>query len=94
MPRVSFEPSGAEIEVPEETSLLEAATAAGETEVLCCGITPACGKCRALIWEGEEHLTAPDALEASKRERLHFLPGERFGCMARVSGDVRVELTQ
>lgn len=94
MPRVSFEPSGAQIDVPEETSLLEAATAAGETDVLCCGITPACGKCRALIWEGDENLSPPDELETSKRTRLHFLPGQRFGCMAHVHGDVRVELSE
>lgn len=94
MPRVTFQPSGAHLDVPEETSLLEAASGAGETDVLCCGITPACGKCRAIILDGEESLTAPDALETSKRGRLHFLPGERFGCMARVLGDVEVEMRQ
>ena len=93
MPRVSFEPSGGEIDVPAETSLLEAASTAGESDVICCGITPACGKCRALVWEGAESLTVPDALEATKLARMHFLPGERFGCMARVTGDVRVEMT-
>jgi hypothetical protein len=33
---VTFRPSGEQIEVSEETSLLEAALAAGETEVPCC----------------------------------------------------------
>ncbi len=93
MPCVTFEPSGMVVDVERGTSLLEAAALAGETEVQCCGITPACGKCRALIWEGEANLSAPDALEVSKRAKLHFLPGERFGCMARVNGDVTVEWT-
>jgi uncharacterized 2Fe-2S/4Fe-4S cluster protein (DUF4445 family) len=94
MPRVTFHPSGAQLEVPEETSLLEAACGAGETDVVCCGITPACGRCRAIIHDGEDHLTTPDPLEAAGRGRLHFLPGERFGCMARVLDDVQVEMTR
>ena len=94
MHRVTFQPSGTVLDVPDETSLLEAAVGAGETDVLCCGITPACGKCRATILEGEERLTPPDALEAAKIVRLHFLPGQRFGCMARVLGDVHVEMAQ
>lgn len=94
MPRVTFHPSGAHLDVPDETSLLEAAVGAGETDVLCCGVTPACGKCRALIWEGDANLSLPDELEEAKRARLHFLPGERFGCMARVLGDVEVEMRQ
>lgn len=92
MPRVTFQPSGQTLEVPDETSLLEAAVRAGETDVLCCGITPACGKCRAIILDGEDRLTPPDALEATKTVRLHFLSSERFGCMARVLGDVEVEM--
>ena len=92
MPRVTFHPSGRTLNVAEETSLLEAATEAGESEVRCCGITPACGKCRVIILDGEERLTAPDELETAKRQRLRFLPGERFGCMARVLGNVEVEM--
>ena len=92
MPRVTFWPSGEHVDVMEETSLLEAATVIGESDILCCGITPACGKCRATILDGEERLTDPDELETSKRVRLRFLPGERFGCMARVLGDVEVEM--
>lgn len=92
MYRVTFYPSGRVLDVPVETSLLEAACSAGETDVLCCGITPACGKCRALILDGEQRLSPPDELELSKSARLHFMPGERFGCMARVLGHVEVEL--
>lgn len=94
MPRVTFSPSGAHIDVAEETSLLEAAIALGESEIVCCGITPACGKCRAILLDGEEKLTDPDELETSKRAQLRFLPGERFGCMARVMGDVEVEMSR
>ena len=92
MPLVTFLPSFRVVAVPEETSLLEAAVSAGVTSVACCGITPACGKCRATILDGESRLSAPDALEAEKLVRLRFLPGQRFGCMARVRGDVEVEV--
>ena len=94
MPSVTFEPSGMSVQVPIEASLLEAASIAGETDVLCCGITPACGKCRVIILDGDSRLTPPDDLEQNKRSRLHFLPGERFGCMARVLGDVSVEVVR
>ncbi len=92
MPTVSFEPSGMVVDVDSGASLLQAAEEAGETDVRCCGITPACGKCRVAIWEGEEGLSTPDALESAKLTQLCFLPGERIGCMALVWGDVRVEV--
>lgn len=92
MPRVTLQPAGKTLDVPSYASLLDAATLAGVTEVVCCGITPACGRCRVTLLEGEEQVTAPDPFEADQLRKERFLPGERFGCMAHVLGDVEVEV--
>lgn len=94
MPRVTFQPSGSHLDVPEEISVLEAACCAAETNVVCCGITSACRRRRATVLNGEEHLTARDEQKPLKRGRLRFLPGARLGSMARAGGDVEVEMRQ
>ena len=92
MPKVTFEPSGRAVEVPEGASVLDAAQLAGATTVECCGILPACGSCRMVVVAGEEHLSAPDDLEGGVRRDRAFLPFERLACMAHVAGDVTVEM--
>jgi uncharacterized 2Fe-2S/4Fe-4S cluster protein (DUF4445 family) len=92
MPRVTFQPGGEVAEVPEEASVFEAATIAGVTEVSCCGITAACGRCRAVILDGEANVAPPGAFEAEHLKLRRFLPGERFGCMTHVLGDIEVEV--
>ncbi|MBA2320558.1 MAG: 2Fe-2S iron-sulfur cluster binding domain-containing protein [Deltaproteobacteria bacterium] len=92
MPRIQFAPGDQQIEVPAGTSVLDAAVEAGATRVECCGILPACGACRMTVLEGEDNLTPPDALEAATRTERAFLPFERLGCMAHVTGDVVVEM--
>jgi ferredoxin len=84
--------SGRKVQVPEGTSVFDAATLARATSVECCGIVPACGECRMTVLEGQEHLSAPDELEAGVRAAKRFLPFERLGCMSHVHGDVTVEL--
>ena len=92
MPLVTFQPGGTAIEVPEGTSILGAATEAGTTSIECCGKSPLCGKCRMVVLEGEEHLSAPEPDEAEHRARRKFLPYQRLACTALVDGDVEVEL--
>jgi uncharacterized 2Fe-2S/4Fe-4S cluster protein (DUF4445 family) len=92
VPKVRFEPKGQEVDVPVGTSVLDAAHLASATAVECCGIYPACGECRMSVVAGEEHLTAPDALEAGVRRDRKFLPFERLACMSHVEGDVTVEM--
>jgi len=92
MPTVTFQPSARQVQVEQGTSLLAAATEAGLTGVECCGKVVACGLCKAAVLDGEEHLTPPEAQEADFRARRRFLPYERLGCMAYVTGDVEVEV--
>ncbi|MFZ5477580.1 MAG: 2Fe-2S iron-sulfur cluster-binding protein [Myxococcota bacterium] len=92
MPRVTFRPSGATLDVDEGTSVLQAAVAAHETDVLCCGMAPPCGLCKVAVLEGEDGLTPRDAVEETERARRKLLPFERLGCLAHVTGDVEVEV--
>ena len=92
MPKVRFAPGDQEVEVPDGTSVLDAAHLAGASAIECCGIIPACGECRMAVLEGGEHLSAPDELEAGVRKERAFLPFERLACMSHVSGDVTVEM--
>jgi uncharacterized 2Fe-2S/4Fe-4S cluster protein (DUF4445 family) len=92
MPKVTFQPSGRSVDVPEGTSILDAATLAGVSSVECCGKVTLCGLCRTVVLEGEEHLSAPEAQEAEFRLRRRYLPYQRLGCMAYASGDVEVEV--
>ena len=94
MPRVTFSPSGVVVDVAVGTSLFRAAEDAAMTTVSCCGITASCGRCRVTVLDGEDALTAPDARELAGIKRLAFLPGDRFGCMAHVQGDVEVEIVR
>lgn len=92
MPRVTLWPSGAAVVVPAGTTLLTSAQQAGVTEVTCCGMAPPCGRCRVTVLEGEERVAPPAPLEADLLGLRRFLPGDRFGCLARVEGDVDVEV--
>lgn len=92
MPRVSFLPSGAAALVSAGTTLLDAAIEAGVTRVHCCGMAPPCGRCRVTVIEGDDALTTPGAQESALLLERHFLPGQRFGCLASVYGNVEIEV--
>jgi adenylate cyclase len=92
MPRVVFQPSEVAIDVESETSILVAATEAGQTATPCCGISPSCGKCVTDVLEGLENLSPPDALESKHIARYKFPPYRRLGCMAHIRGDVELEV--
>ncbi len=94
MPTVRFEPTGTRIDVEDGASLLDAAHRAGVDAPECCGILPACAKCRVAVLEGLDCLGGIDELEAEARHQGAFLPFERVGCMASVHGDVTVELLE
>lgn len=93
MPTVTFANRDLATEVPTGTSVLDAAVLARATTVECCGIEPACGRCRMAVVEGMEHLASePEDLAAESRAELRLLPFERLACMSVVMGDVVVEM--
>jgi uncharacterized 2Fe-2S/4Fe-4S cluster protein (DUF4445 family) len=77
-------------EVPEGTTLLDAARSAGLPIARACGGRALCGRCDLEILEGRVCLSSESADERETRER-HALPAtSRLACQARVHGSVRV----
>lgn len=97
MTLVRFVDQNLEAEVPEGTSLLQAARAAKAPEGDACGGVCACSTCHLYVESGEEHLTEAsedeeDVLDKAFDVRLT----SRLGCQARVDGKgtVTVRITE
>ena len=91
MPKVTFMPVGQSFEVPVETTILVSAIQNGMqlrhdcTEAIC-------GTDRVKILSGKEHLSEKTENEELTLEMMKAGPDERLGCVARILGDVTVEL--
>jgi ferredoxin, 2Fe-2S len=94
MPRVTFlHPEGKSGEVPENTSLLEAAEALGFPLPHDCGGNASCTTCRVEVEDGLENLSEVDFDEQDLLDRENRVQGfHRLGCQARVVGNVRVRV--
>jgi uncharacterized 2Fe-2S/4Fe-4S cluster protein (DUF4445 family) len=100
---VIFMPSGRRARVPGGQSLLELSRQMGVEIESICGGRLTCGKCKVEIQEGlfqkhgivsgNDHLTPPNEEEQLLLERLGS-PGCRLSCVARVLGDVLVNVPE
>jgi ferredoxin len=92
MPKVTFMPAGQCFEVTAGTTILVAAIQNGLqlrhdcTEAIC-------GTDRVRILSGKENLSEKTENEELTLEMMNAGPNERLGCVARVLGDVTVELS-
>lgn len=91
MPKVTFMPSGHSFEVAAGTTILVSAIQNGVqlrhdcTEAIC-------GTDRVKILSGTEHLSEKTENEELTLEMMNAGPNDRLGCVARILGDVTVEL--
>ncbi|HEY7560222.1 MAG TPA: 2Fe-2S iron-sulfur cluster-binding protein [Candidatus Binatia bacterium] len=91
MPKVTFLPPGRSFEVVAGTTILVSAIQNGLqlrhdcTEAIC-------GTDRVKILSGNDHLSEKTENEELTLEMMNAGPDERLGCVARVLGDVTVEL--
>jgi 2Fe-2S ferredoxin len=91
MPKVTFLPPGRSFEVVAGTTILVSAIQNGLqlrhdcTEAIC-------GTGRVKILSGNDHLSEKTENEELTLEMMNAGPDERLGCVARVLGDVTVEL--
>jgi 2Fe-2S ferredoxin len=91
MPKVTFMPAGRSFEVVTGTTILVSAIQNGLqlrhdcTEAIC-------GTDRVKIVSGKEHLSDRTENEELTLEMMNAGPEERLGCVARILGDVTVEL--
>ena len=93
MPKVTFMPARQSFEVTAGTTILVSAIQNGLhlrhdcTEAIC-------GTDRVKILSGKHHLSEKTENEELTLEMMNAGPDERLGCVARVLGDVTVELPE
>jgi len=93
MPKVTFMPVGQSFEVAAGTTILVSAVQNGLqlrhdcTEAIC-------GTDRVKVLSGKEHLSEKNENEELTLEMMNAGPYERLACVARVVGDVTVELQE
>jgi len=87
---VRCEPSGREVVVVHDTSLVEAVHQAVLPLGQSCDGAVVCGFCRVRVLAGASNLTPPPAEESRLLATLHARPEERLACCARVAGPVTI----
>ena len=85
--QVTFWPEGERVQVPLETTLLEAAKSAGVDLASSCGGDGLCGKCRVIVRQG--NVTAQPTSLLTREE---IRRGYALACETLVAGDVEVEI--
>jgi len=91
MPKVTFMPLGQSFEVDDEMTILVAAIRNG-VELRHDCTEAICGTDRVRIIAGQQNLTPMDENEELTLSMLDAGPEERLGCVAKVLGDVIVEI--
>lgn len=98
MPRVRFRSPFDEvvIEVPEGTTILEAAEQCGATVGHACGGVCACSTCHVWVRRGLESLSEQEDQEADRLDQAFDVRAySRLACQSLLGGeDVEVEITQ
>ena len=98
MPRVRFRSPFDEVvvEVPEGTSILEAAEHCGATVGHACGGVCACSTCHVWVRKGFDSLSEQEDAEADRLDQAFDVrPYSRLSCQSLVgSEDVDVDITQ
>lgn len=98
MPRVTFRSALQEVvaEVPEGTSLLDAAEKCGGQVGHSCGGVCACSTCHVWVKKGLESLSEQDDMELDRLDLAYDVkPHSRLGCQAKVgSEDIDVWITE
>jgi uncharacterized 2Fe-2S/4Fe-4S cluster protein (DUF4445 family) len=84
---VTFRPDATQVEVPNGTTLLEAAKAGGVFINSLCGGEGVCGRCRVIVREGRT-----DGASTASFSHDDVVAGYVLACEARVAGDVTVEV--
>jgi 2Fe-2S ferredoxin len=88
MPKIRFEPDGIEVEVPEGTSILDAARKCGAQVGSACGGVCACSTCHVYVKEGFDDLPEPSEREDDIMDKAFDVQANsRLGCQSKMSED-------
>jgi ferredoxin, 2Fe-2S len=91
MPRVRFLKESIEVEVPDGTSILEAARIGGAPEGDRCGGVCACSTCHVYVVKGFDRTSEIEDEEADILDKAFDVRMEsRLGCQAKIHGDLDV----
>jgi 2Fe-2S ferredoxin len=94
MPKVRFLKEKVEVEVPEGTSILEAARKAGAPEGDRCGGVCACSTCHVYVVRGLDQTSEVEDEEADILDKAFDVRMEsRLGCQAKIHGDIDVVIS-
>ena len=96
MTRVRFKPEGIEVEVPEGTTILEAARQCGAPVGSACGGVCACSTCHVHVVKGFDSLAEIEDKENDILDKAFDVQStSRLGCQAQVQGEeLEVEITR
>lgn len=95
MPKVRFLKEKLEIEVPEGSSILDAARKAGAPEGDRCGGVCACSTCHVYVVRGFDETSEIEDEEYDILDKAFDVRLEsRLGCQAKVHGDVDVVISE
>jgi uncharacterized 2Fe-2S/4Fe-4S cluster protein (DUF4445 family) len=100
--QVVFQPAGKRGSVPDGITVLDAARMLGVGIEAICGGRQTCAKCRISVADGQfakyaltsapEHVSPVEQSEADYRTARQIRPDERLACVARVCGDVVINV--
>lgn len=91
MPKVRFEPSGVTVECDDGETVFAVARRNSVPIETTCGGKAFCGLCRVKVLEGEEHLSAYNAVEERYLGNVYYLTKTRLACQTQVHGDAVVQ---
>lgn len=92
--KIKFLPTGQEIQVDPNKTLLQLCTENHiEIKSICKGI-PNCAECRVKIVEGEHNVLPPSKAELAVVGSNYFIDQRRLSCQVRCFGDVVVDITE
>ena len=98
MPKVHFQSplDDVTVEVPEGTTILEAAEKAGAKVGHACGGVCACSTCHVWVLQGGDSLSVQDDAEMDRLDMAFDVrPSSRLGCQAMVGReDLEVQITE
>ena len=96
MPKVTYLPDGISVEVPEGTSLLDAARKCDAPVGSACGGNLACSTCHLWVKKGVDSLSDIEEGEEDILDKAFDVrPVSRLGCQAKVSDeDIEAEITR
>jgi 2Fe-2S ferredoxin len=94
MPKVRFVKENIEVEVPEGTTILEAARRAGAPEGDRCGGVCACSTCHVYVVDGFERTSDIEDEEFDILDKAFDVRmTSRLGCQAKIAGNIAVEIS-